>query len=310
MTIETFENILAETLLGNIRDKNARVKHETGWYTVSMVLPISEIDGVKISECEIMLSTFKYTRYRVGLIINIGGFDGDEKEIYYKITPNFKIKTGENSAVILKKWVAIKIKDIREIIKTLRVSPKRNKLTDNFEMENIIWLAYNEFCKELGDRVKKAYDECCICNDITTMQTQCKHHICVVCVSKLNKNKCPLCRGPVYYDTEDDDESSNSETNSEIDEDLLVADADDDDDAAYASYAADTAYANAAYAADTAYANAAYADADADDAETQLILRNQMLVSNQMSVSNQIMLSNEFISTSDDADDDQANYIN
>ena len=36
---------------------------------------------------------------------------------------------------------------------------------------------------------------CCVCNQLTKIQTQCKHHLCLGCSQKLtSERKCPICR--------------------------------------------------------------------------------------------------------------------
>lgn len=38
--------------------------------------------------------------------------------------------------------------------------------------------------------------ECCICyeSDCFIIKTKCKHELCMLCISKLKKHECPMCR--------------------------------------------------------------------------------------------------------------------
>ena len=37
-------------------------------------------------------------------------------------------------------------------------------------------------------------DECCVCLEITDNLTKCHHHLCQICIPKLQKPNCPICR--------------------------------------------------------------------------------------------------------------------
>jgi len=47
-------------------------------------------------------------------------------------------------------------------------------------------------------------DECCVCSELTTLKTECRHPLCLECWVKLKKRKndiqrqCPMCRQDIY----------------------------------------------------------------------------------------------------------------
>ena len=90
-------------------------------------------------------------------------------------------------------------------------------------MLNVIWQANIDFCTGLGDTIEKGYDECCVCNEVTTLTTSCSHYVCIKCTSQLNNNKCPMCRGQIYDDDDDDMDDDDDEDN----DDIYVSDEDE-----------------------------------------------------------------------------------
>ena len=46
-------------------------------------------------------------------------------------------------------------------------------------------------------------DECCVCYEKTKLKTNCKHTLCLPCWNQLKEDKCPMCRGELIYDYED-----------------------------------------------------------------------------------------------------------
>lgn len=57
-------------------------------------------------------------------------------------------------------------------------------------------------------------DECCVCSELTTTKTECRHPLCLECWGKLKKTNCPMCREEIscaniqcpYCNDGDDDE--------------------------------------------------------------------------------------------------------
>lgn len=68
-----------------------------------------------------------------------------------------------------------------------------------------------------GNSIEPSFKECCVCAEETTNKTPCKHHICIVCLSRLNKQKCPICRGTMYAE-DDDDEDEDDEDDDDLSE--------------------------------------------------------------------------------------------
>ena len=135
-------------------------------------------------------------------------------------------------------WISIKLSKIQSLITKLRVSPQRDCLTAKFEEESVLWEAKKAFCIELEKKsaapasIETTFKNCCVCDDETTHKTACKHHICIVCISRLNKQRCPMCRCAIYDEGADDDDDSSEEEDSDDEE----SDAEDDyiDDASEA----------------------------------------------------------------------------
>ena len=94
------------------------------------------------------------------------------------------------------------IKQMLEIIPTLRLDKLKAKLTQDAPIDTTYFDLFkfdNTTCK---------YDVCCVCHDLCGTTTECKHPICIECVSKLDGYEsddedtlynCPLCREKFKY---------------------------------------------------------------------------------------------------------------
>lgn len=47
----------------------------------------------------------------------------------------------------------------------------------------------------------KCSDECCVCFTVTEHLTHCGHRVCLECLSRLNSEKCPMCRKHLFVST-------------------------------------------------------------------------------------------------------------
>lgn len=100
------------------------------------------------------------------------------------------------------------LKEIIEIIPTLKLDKFTGTLTDEFVFETEQWIQLFKF-----DNTILKYDICCVCHELCGTTTECHHHICVACVSKLSENNhecsgicdecgiktCPCCRKNFSY---------------------------------------------------------------------------------------------------------------
>ena len=159
-------------------------------------------------------------------------------------------KQSEEYRFALADWLTLKLNNIQKLITRLRVSPQRDRLITNYAEEKILWDATKKFCIEIeqksviktrartrasaseaaaaaaaeeeksssGNRIEPSFKECCVCAEETTNKTPCKHHICIVCLSRLNKQKCPICRGTMYAEEEDDEEDDDDEDDDDEDD--------------------------------------------------------------------------------------------
>jgi hypothetical protein len=94
------------------------------------------------------------------------------------------------------------IKQMLDIIPTLRLDKLQACLTQN----ELIDLSYIELFK--FDNTELKYDICSVCHELCGTKTECKHSICIECVSKLDGYEsededliydCPLCRAKFKY---------------------------------------------------------------------------------------------------------------
>jgi hypothetical protein len=227
MAVETIFNTMAANLIKSILAKDKHIhRGDDGVIFANIILPIAKIGNVKKTQCELYLTTFNFKQYRLEFSVVVTT-TGDQ--IFKKRSELIKIKSKSNIQEI-QPWLATKIKDMQGTIKQLRVSPKKNRLTEHYEMENVIWQANVAFCNNLGDNIQKGYGECCVCDDITVLSTNCNHFVCVECSSNLTKPKCPMCRASIYREEEEDDEDDEGDDDYSTDNSESDGSDDDSDD--------------------------------------------------------------------------------
>lgn len=80
-----------------------------------------------------------------------------------------------------------------------------NKLEDKLCPDTIERLDYN-IIKHFpeNDRVKMAFEECCVCLSATRATLPCNHFLCKQCEGSIKIPKCPICRE--YYDDRSSDD--------------------------------------------------------------------------------------------------------
>ena len=248
MVKTTISSVLAEALISKLNKRIIKgycsTMDDDGSYFIDNALPIDKIDNVNtICDMRIGVKTNKVNShaYQFYFTVTMGTSKYDKKEEIFwkdfgiklikKRKPCLPHKQTEEYKEEVFKWLTEKLNKLQTIIKKLRVSPQRDCLTINYEEENNLWNAKKEFCKAINNEsladpentsagIESSFKECCICNDETTNKTSCNHHICIVCLSRLNKQSCPMCREEMYEDDGDDEDSEDSED----------SDSDDDDD--------------------------------------------------------------------------------
>ena len=95
------------------------------------------------------------------------------------------------------------VNQMLDIIPTLRLDKLKAKLTQDDPIDT----TYFELFKFENTELK--YDICSVCHDLCNTKTECKHSICILCVSKLDgyesdededpEYDCPLCRAKFKY---------------------------------------------------------------------------------------------------------------
>ena len=218
-----YNTIIATTMLGALLKKKFRAN---GWYFTEFPLPIKKIDNVKCL-CEIILSSKidNPKRFRLSFVISIGPPDlyNDAQEIFEK---NLSVKLFKDLCLV-QNWLVLNLESVKKLIQNLRVHPQKNSLTEHFEKENTLWKAQQGFCEGMGEHIETHFNECCVCADITTMYTRCKHSICIVCLSNLHKQKCPMCRNHIYADDDEEDDDDDEDDDEEEEEEEGASSSDD-----------------------------------------------------------------------------------
>ena len=258
MVKTTINSMFAEALITKLNKKiikgHLASLDDDGSYFIDNILPIDKIDNVNvICEMRVGVKTNKVNShaYQFYFTVTMGTSKYDKKEEIFwkdfgiklikKRKPCLPHKQPEEYKEDVFKWLAEKLNKLQTIIKKLRVSPQRDCLTINYKEENDLWEAKKEFCKLISNAslddendtsggIESSFKECCVCNDETTNKTSCNHHICIVCLSRLNKQQCPMCREEMYEDGGDDSDDDDSDDDDSDDDDSDDDDDDDDDD--------------------------------------------------------------------------------
>jgi hypothetical protein len=149
-------------------------------------LPITHIDGVKTS-----------------VILENG--EGFHKEDFIRLSIN--VINGDARA----NRVAHNQEEFEEMIeylKNLKFDKVHNQFVDARKRE----LTTAEFYEILKSPTITMANECCVCLEMTRGKiANCKHTICMRCVSNLVKDRCPMCRERIMtrdcgYESSDEEE--------------------------------------------------------------------------------------------------------
>jgi hypothetical protein len=152
-------------------------------------LPIKEIDGVK---CYVYLETDNCGCDETKMVRMVVSVDNCCNSSGNKIAKNQE--------------------EFAEMIETLK-HYKFNVINDMFVDSRKYTPPGKGIFKDLESPTLKMLDECCVCLDMTRRTLQpCDHTICMRCVSRLNKMKCPMCRKDFQFeDCVSDDDTDDDE---------------------------------------------------------------------------------------------------
>jgi len=98
--------------------------------------------------------------------------------------------------------------DLFEYLKNLKFDKIENEFIDTRKREPIA----AEFYEMFKSPTITMANECCVCLEMTTGKiANCKHNICMRCVSNLVKDRCPMCREKIMtfdcgYESSGDEE--------------------------------------------------------------------------------------------------------
>ena len=90
-----------------------------------------------------------------------------------------------------------------EIVQWLCSLDSRYQIITGNDDEIIFWKILNKI-KTIKTIKVEEKEECCICYEVSDIQTDCGHYGCQSCFNQLNNDKCPYCRSLVseYYKIE------------------------------------------------------------------------------------------------------------
>ena len=165
-------------------------------------LPIKTICGIEIT-AEIGIRKAMSGPRKGGVdtfVFRIFNFEVEHEEevdgdcFYYLYSKSFPKTTEKLEADQVEAY----LKEILEIIPTLRFDKKTTKLTADYVYDSEV-VALFKF-----DNTTTKYEECCVCQEFCGSKTECKHSLCLMCISSMPRvydeeedeeiKKCPLCR--------------------------------------------------------------------------------------------------------------------
>jgi hypothetical protein len=200
---------------------NEKMKDVDDIYTCTQRIPILSMFKIKVRCYFKFVMQRSYFKYKFVIEADDIYFDNEDRDNYilYNLIKDF--------------YGSYKIKDLEEFIKqTFDTIPllKFNKLKGKFidkeidtevdtdvdihnEIDIELQLSIFEEIQKLP-YIKMEYDECCVCNEITTTRTSCNHILCIECWDKMkkrcscrdddcmecNEKACPICREDLYIE--------------------------------------------------------------------------------------------------------------
>jgi hypothetical protein len=160
-----------------------------------LLFPINKI-------CNLNVNVFitKHVRNHYTFTIHLTHFNVENDRIYDKNYSNVENVFDEENFIqyiaknILSELKKIKIDKLNGKFTTTQLLPKYKKMQE-------MW---SEFCQEFknDEHISLSINECCVCFTMTNTVTNCRHSVCLECISKLedtvthevSHKNCPLCR--------------------------------------------------------------------------------------------------------------------
>jgi hypothetical protein len=170
----------------------------SGYIPKKYLLPISELDGIKVNVYLVLFDMF-HDDVSYGIRIehffwlNTNGDDGNYLHLYGESKFN---SVHETLHFLVNEFIPNFTIDV--------INGKfdyKNERNNNEQEDRIV----AEFCKnfENNERVTLVIQKCCVCYQMTKCKTECKHSICIKCANQINFKReygeetgflCPLCR--------------------------------------------------------------------------------------------------------------------
>jgi hypothetical protein len=88
---------------------------------------------------------------------------------------------------------------------------KFDKMKGDFVDGRVEQIPFEFYSRLISPNLTLTYQDCCVCLEKTGGRTKCNHAICGICISKLKKTKCPLCRACIEPECESDCESDSDD---------------------------------------------------------------------------------------------------
>jgi hypothetical protein len=83
---------------------------------------------------------------------------------------------------------------ILDTIYKIRDEMSYSKIIDFFlPIDNISKIEELQIARDFFTKTKNI-ENCCVCDDMTTVKTHCNHFLCRECFNSMNKKCCPICR--------------------------------------------------------------------------------------------------------------------
>jgi hypothetical protein len=86
---------------------------------------------------------------------------------------------------------------------------KFDKLINDFVDGREEQIPFEFYSRLISPNIKLIFEDCSVCLEKTSGKTRCGHAICKICMSKLKKPSCPICRA--YFDDESENESESDD---------------------------------------------------------------------------------------------------
>ena len=179
-------------------------------------LPISEIDGVRISYSSIIISPNDIQLYICPT--NHGELNDDEESVFKNLLPtyeNFVLsaftliqKSSVYKPVVTKPsdLISFSLFGIESAIRAIMVTLDRlrydvmvGRFTTDPIADDTVHKALGKFVSR--GKCKSKLEECCVCYEATKTKTNgCKHSMCGKCISQMceEKTDCPMCRAELW----------------------------------------------------------------------------------------------------------------